>query len=539
MALFPKKPNPLSSLALRINVFKLECVILIAGEKMQSYSLDLKAKPFEINAGKHIVIIHSNTARKLGIQPLERIEMFNSETGKSAVTVVDTTDSMLRTGEIGLFREVTSELGVKEGQKLSIRAAGEPESLEFIKKKLRGEALAENEIRSIVRDIGDNMLSDIELSSFMTAVYINGYDLKETVAMTKALTEDGKLLELDAEPIVDKHSIGGVNGRATMLVVPIVAATGLYIPKTSSRSITSAAGTADAMEVLANVNLSMKKIKEITEKIGGVIAWGGSLDLAPVDDKIIKIEHPLSLDPPGQVIASVIAKKASVGSKFVVVDIPIGPGMKVKGREQGALMAEKFISVGRRMGMKVEAVLTDGDQPSGNAFGPALEAKLVLELLEGKQFDDLAQKSCELSGVLLELVGKCNDGRGFDCAKKTLKSGQALKKMKQIISAQGKRVSSSKQVELASNTAEVRIDCEGEIERADVKKLTSIARIAGAPANKKAGVLLNVEMGQKVQKGDLLYTIYAENKRKLSLAERYANRLKPVELEKIILEKIV
>lgn len=505
---------------------------------MDAYSIKLKAKPFAINAGKHIAIIHSATASKLGINPLERIEIENKKKGRSIVTVIDTTDSMLGKGEIGLFNEVMCELGIEDSQNLIVSAAGRPESLSLIKKKIHGQELSDSEIKTIVRDIDKNMLDDIELSAFMTSVFINGYSLKETVSMTKALTENGKILKLDVEPVVDKHSIGGINGRATMLIVPIIAAAGLYIPKTSSRSITSAAGTADAMEVLADVNLSINKIKEITESIGGVIAWGGSLDLAPVDDKIIKIEHPLSLDPQGQVIASVIAKKASVGSKFVVIDIPIGPGMKVRNRKNGSLMAERFISVGRRMGMKVEAVLTDGSQPSGRAFGPALEAKTALEILEGKKFDNLAQKSCELCGVLFELVGKTKDGHGFDYAKKILKSGKALKKMKQIINAQGKRVSRSGAIEPAPYSAPIIINHDGEVAGSNVKTLREIARMAGAPHDKKAGVLLNVEAGDNVWNGSALYTIYAENKRKLELAKRYAFKAKPVSLSKVIIEKI-
>lgn len=505
---------------------------------METYSVKLKAKPFEISAGKHIAIIHSDTASRLGIHPLDRVRIENKEKETEIVTVVDTTDSLLKKTEIGLFKELNSELKVKDGKNLLVRAAGRPESLEFIKRKLNGKALGEKEIKAIVRDMDENMLDDIEMSSFMTSVYIHGYSLDETVAMTKALKENGKTLKLDMESVVDKHSIGGINGRATMLVVPIVAAAGLFIPKTSSRSITSAAGTADSMEVLADVSLSINKIKEVTESTGGVIAWGGALDLAPVDDKIIKIEHPLSLDPPGQVIASVMAKKASVSSKYVVIDIPVGPGMKVKNRKKGSLMAEKFISVGRRMGMRVEAVLTDGEQPSGCAFGPALEARHVLQLLEGEFFDSLAQKSCELSGVLFELAGRGREGQGFDKAKKILKSGKALKKMKEIISAQGKKVDKSKKIETAPYTEQIKIDCEGEVARARVKDLIKIARIAGAPHDKKAGLILNVEEGDKVESGSLLYTIHAENKRKLKLAKRFAFKAKPVELEKIILEKI-
>ncbi|MFH1235276.1 MAG: AMP phosphorylase [Candidatus Diapherotrites archaeon] len=505
---------------------------------MEAYSLELKAKPLEINAGKHIAILHAETAARLGLHPLDRIEIQNREKKIKIATVIDTTDTVLKKDEIGLFSELAEILAAKDGLKLAVSPAGIPDSLNFVKKKLNGVTLTGEEIKSIVRDINLNKLSDIELSAFMTAVHIRGFDLNETVAMAQALSENGRKIKFDVSPIVDKHSVGGINGRATMIVVPIVAAAGLYIPKTSSRSITSAAGTADSMEVLANVNLSAEKVKSITEKVGGILMWGGSLDLAPVDDKIIRVEYPLSQNPQGQVIASVIAKKAAVGSKFVVIDIPIGQGMKISDRQQGSAMAEKFIAVGRRMGMRVEAVLTDGSQPSGKAFGPALEAKYAMQVLEGEFFDNLAQKSCELCGVLFELAGKTDAGHGFDYAKKILKSGKALSKMQQIIKAQGKRVDSSKKIEMAPYSLDIRAETEGEVARVNVRKLIELAKLAGAPYDKKAGVLLTAEQGHAVEKGGVLYTIYAENKRRLALAEKFAAASKPVEFERIILEKI-
>ncbi len=508
-------------------------------KEFEHYSLNLKVKVIPIVAGKFISILHEDTAKKLGILPLDRAELVHWEKNKSIVTVVDTTTSIIKRDEIGIFEDVRKKLKVNEGKKLRVSGVGTPESLEFVKKKMRGGTLSEQEIKKIVEDFGENKLSEIEASAFMTSVFINGYTLNETVAMARALTENGITIKLDVEPVVDKHSIGGINGRATMLIVPIVAAGGLFIPKTSSRSITSAAGTADAMEVLANVELSAEQIKSITEKHGGVIAWGGSLDLAPVDDKIIKIERPLSMDPRGQVIASVLAKKASVGSKFVVVDIPIGPGLKVVDREEGKELAGLFIKVGRKLGMKVEAVLTDGSQPSGSAFGSALEARHVLRILEGKEFDSLAQKSCELAGVLFELVGRKKQGKGCDYAKKLLDSGQALKKFREIIKAQGKRIDKAKDVPMAPHKIEVRAKKSGEISFIDVKKMINIAKIAGAPSEKLSGVLLNVEVGQKVEAGDLLFEIFAENKRKLELAEKYALSVKAVQLEKIILERFI
>jgi len=332
--------------------------------------------------------------------------------------------------------------------------------------------------------------------------------------------------------------VGGTNGRATMIIVPIVASSGLLIPKTSSRSITSAAGTADAMEVLANVSLPMGKIKSITEKIGGVIAWGGAVDLAPADDKIIKIEHPLSLDPEGQVIASVLAKKASVGSKFVVIDLPVGRYVKIKDKDQAIRMAKKFVQVGKEIGITVEAIITNGEEPSGQAFGSALEAKYALEVLEGKRFDNLAQKSCEIAGVIFEMSGKAKPGKGYEMAKNILQSKKALSKMQEIIKAQGGKITTSDQVKLSSLKKEFKAGNNGVIEEINIREVTKIARIAGAPANKTAGIMLHKLAGEKVYDGEPLMTIYAENPEKLKIAEEYAYANMPFKFKRIILQTI-
>jgi len=263
------------------------------------YSIKMKAKLFDIEAGKYISVIHECDAKELGVLALDRLELTNLETKESIVTVADTTDTMIKPREIGIFEDARKKLELKEGEEIAVSAVPQPESVRFIKNKMDKKILANGEIKEIVRDLAENKLSEIEAAAFVTAIYINGFTLGETVAMTRALIEEGQRLRLERGPVADKHSIGGINGRTTMIIVPIIASSGLYIPKTSSRAITSAAGTADSMEVLANVCFSLEEIKRITEKIGGAIAWGGSLDLAPVDDKIIKIEHPLSLDPEG------------------------------------------------------------------------------------------------------------------------------------------------------------------------------------------------------------------------------------------------
>ncbi len=502
------------------------------------YSKEMKTKFLDIEAGKLISIIHEKDAKELGLFPLDRIELFSPKTKKKIITVTDITDSMVKEKQVGLFKDVRKVLGLKKISKIIVTPVSTPESVKYIKKKMDGNALNENEIKKIVEDLTNNSLSQIEASAFISAVYMRGFNLQETIAMTKALVEGGKKLKLTKKFIVDKHSIGGINGRATMILVPIVAANGLFIPKTSSRSITSAAGTADSMEVLTNVVLSMKKIKSITEKFGGVIAWGGGLDLAPGDDKIITIEHPLSLDPQGQVIASVMAKKVSVGTKYLVIDIPVGQYTKVKTKESAEDMAKKFLEVSKVMRIKTEVILTDGTKPNGPAFGAALEAKHAMEILEGKVFDNLAQKSCQLAGALFELTGKTRKGKGYKKAIELLENGKALKKMKKIIKAQGGKITSSEKIKLSSKKIEIKSTESGKIERINLKALKNIARASGAPIDKKAGLLLRVEEDDLIRKGDTLFEIHGENSRKLEVAKEMALKNNPIMFGETIIEKI-
>jgi len=503
-----------------------------------SYIQDLKVKAIPIRTGKHIAVLNDIDAKELGVMAGDRVELLNKKNSKKCVAFIDVTSVSVKENHLGLFEEVLEELNVKSGSMVTTRATDPLKSIDFIKKKMMGIKLTRQEITEVVKDISEERLSDVEAAAFVSAVYMKGLDLDETISMTKALIDGGGKFQFAKGPIVDKHSVGGTNGRATMVIVPIVAAAGLYMPKTSSRSITSAAGTADSMEVLADVCLPMEKIKTITEKHGGVIAWGGAVDLAPADDKIIRIEHPLSLDPEGQVIASVLAKKASVGSKFVVIDLPVGKYVKIKDKAIALRMAKKFVQVGKEVGMRVEAVLTNGEEPCGLAFGSALEAKYALEVLEGKRFDNLAQKSCELAGVLFEMVGLSKAGKGYDKAVEILESGKALKKMKEIIKAQGGRIDSSEKVPKAPYHVDFKAGTDGIIEEVNIRDLTKIARFSGAPSNQTAGLMLHKRAGDKVTEGEALLTIYAENKEKMKIAQAYAMKNIPFTFKRIILQTI-
>jgi len=498
-----------------------------------------KVKIIDIHTGKKIVVLNEQEAEEHDIYSGYRTGIkFRNE---SSVAIVDLTEELVKPGEIGIFHDLAEELKLKNGDRMEVLHLNRPASIRYIREKLDGSALTEKEIFTIVDDIIEGRLSEVEIASWVSAAYVRGFSDSEVIALTKATVASGDRLDLGVKgPILDKHSIGGVAGnRTTMVIVPIVAACKLYIPKTSSKSITSASGTADTMEVLADVTFDIDELRSIVKKAYGAMVWGGGLKLAPVDDKLIRIRHPLSLDPEGMLLASILGKKKSVGATHVIIDIPVGRGAKVPYKEKADALARHFLKIGSSIGMKIEALITDGAEPVGNGIGPVLECRDVLEVLEGKGPDDLRHKSCVMAGKLLELVNHCKTGEGYRIASRAIESGKALAKMKEIIELQGgnPKIKSS-DVPVGEHTYDVTSEVSGQIFHVDNKVISKIARLAGAPFDKGAGMYLYHVRGDRVQKGDKLFTIYAESAQKLSFAVKALEHLEPVEMRKMLLESM-
>lgn len=499
------------------------------------HPLFLKAKLLDFSAKHLVVVMDDSDARRMKVRPNDRVNVCIAGKKNVCITcVADVSAREVRPGELGVFEEVRKLLHLKKSTALHVSPIPPLESSRSVQRKIRGEVLSEKQIRQIVLDINDNKLSEIELSAFMTAVFVHGFNEDETTFMTKALIDNGQKLSFGSKPVLDKHSIGGTNGRASMIVVPIIASAGFLIPKTSSRSITSAAGTADSMEVLAPVSLSIEQLKAVVKKTNGCVVWGGALDLAPVDDKIIHVEHPLNLDPEGQIVASVMAKKCSVGSKKLVLDIPVGPDVKIQTMDRGRRLAQRFIQVGKVLGMEVEVLLTDGTGPMGRNFGPALEAKEVLEILERKTWNNLGEKACALAGTLFEMQGYCPKGKGAEKAKAFIDSGKALEKFKEIILAQGGKITTSEKVPLGRYTKIISCPQTGVIRKINVKKVISICNEAGCPADHGAGVICLMMPGTHVKKGEPMMEIYAETQDKLDLAVQLANADGVIDFENVV-----
>ena len=492
--------------------------------------MELKTKFLKWSTGFPVAMLNQNTASKIGVHTGDRILIKTlSKHSKEVSTITNTIIKLVKKDEIVVSSELKKRLSLRVGQKVEISLAFAPKSLSFIKKKLNKQALSKKEINGIIKDIVNNSLSESEIALFISAVYRHGMSMKETIFLTDAILNSGNKLNLKNRFIVDKHSIGGIPGnRTTPIVVSICAAAGLIVPKSSSRAITSAAGTADVIEMIANVEFSMKDVKKIVKKTNACMVWGGALGMVPADSKIIRIEKVLKIDPEAQLLSSIMSKKLAAGSKYIIIDIPYGKTAKVN-KKKALRLKENFEFLGRHYKKKLRVVLTDGGQPIGCGVGPALELIDVIKVLDPNKEGpkDLEKKSLFLSAQLLEMTGKVKKGHGIELAKEILLSGKAFEKFKQIIKAQGGDLNGIKPAKFKENVLAKK---SGKIFEIDNKKIALLARMAGCPADKSAGLYLPLNTKDRIKKGEKILTIYSESKHRLNEAIKFYRREKPIKV---------
>ncbi|MEO8807889.1 MAG: thymidine phosphorylase family protein [Burkholderiaceae bacterium] len=429
--------------------------------------------------------------------------------------------------EVALSDAAWNLLALQGGEQVIVRHAQPLESLKFLRAKVYGRKLDYPSMRALVDDIGRGRVSDLHLAAFVTACAGGRLDLDEIVALTRAMVDAGERIRWPVSPVMDKHCVGGLPGnRTTMIVVPIVAACGVIMPKTSSRAITSPAGTADTMETLAPVNLDVPTMRRIVEREGGFIAWGRAARLSPADDVLIRVERPLDLDSEAQLVASVLSKKLAAGSERVVIDIPVGPTAKVRSHAAAQSLGASLIAVGAAVGLQVRVIQSDGRQPVGRGIGPALEAMDVMAVLQ-RGVDapqDLRERALVLAGAVLEMAGRATAGTGHALAARTLDSGGALNKFIAICNAQG----GLREPPRAPFHQEVVADADGHIGAIDNRRLARAAKLAGAPQDAAAGAVIHMRLGDAVASGQPLFTLHAQTPGELAYALAYVNAQPPI-----------
>jgi AMP phosphorylase len=399
------------------------------------------------------------------------------------------------------------------------------QAINAITKKLVGKRLNYKEIYAIMDQIAQDKLGDILTTYFAASGVSNGFNSEEIYFLTKAMVETGEKLQFDGI-VADKHSIGGVPGtRTTMIVIPIIAAAGFKIPKSSSRAITTPGGTADDFEILAPVNLSKEKIYSTVKKTNGCIVWGGSFNIAPADDVIIKVEEELLFESYDKILISIMAKKVAFGSTHVVIDLPYGKSVKIHTLKDALSLKTKFRNLAKRFDIKIDVLIHNTEEPAGRGIGPMLETRDALYVLEQsrKRAPDLEARSINLAGSILELCLadsspalqrkiRYNYKNGMNWALDILISGQALKKLREIIKAQGgnSKVTSDDLIP-GKHTFDLIAEKDCTVESFDIKRLSMITRVLGAPNMKTAGVYLHKKLGETAKKGEAICTFYTDS----------------------------
>ena len=460
--------------------------------------------------GENVAFLSRNCSayRAEEFQALNKIEI--SHNNHSIMATLNLVDDPLILGadEIGLSEPAFRRFGQSSGEWVAIAQAAPPQSIDAIRNKIMGTSFSPEDLGAIITDIVANRYSRMEVAAFLVSS-ASFMTTEEVLSLTQAMARTGNRLTWPGTPVVDKHSIGGIPGnRTSMIVVPIVAAYGLMIPKTSSRAITSAAGTADTMEVLARVDLSIHEMRALVEREKGCLVWGGHVNLSPADDILISVERPLGIDTREQMVASILSKKLAAGSTHLVIDLPLGPTAKIRTRDDANRLRKLFEYIGGAIGLTLDVVVTDGSQPVGRGIGPVLEARDVMQVLKNDPAapDDLRQKSLLLAGRILDFDPALKGGQGYATACDILDSGRALAAMERIIDGQG-RVATAPVV--GALTREITAPRGGRLAAIDCFRVGRIARLAGAPMDKGAGIDLLRKVGDSVKAGEPIYRIHS------------------------------
>jgi thymidine phosphorylase len=436
-------------------------------------------------------------------------------------TLYQTNDSWLGANEAGLSEAAWRRLGVSDGDPIRVRHPPPLDSLADVRRRIYGGRLDARAFKGVIDDIVRGRYVDIHVATFIAACSAMKLDLSEIRHLTNAMVEAGERLTWPAPCIIDKHCVGGLPGnRTTPIIVAIAASAGLVMPKTSSRAITSPSGTADTMETLAPVDLSLEAMRRVVEQEGACIVWGGAMHLSPADDILIRVERALEIDTEGQLIASVLSKKIAAGATHLVLDLPVGATAKVRTQEAAAELTAHLEAVASDFGIKAHVVLTDGSQPVGRRIGPALEARDVIAVLQNASDapHDLRERALRLSGAALELAGKAGSGVGRSSAEEILRDGRAWAKFQRICEAQG----GMREPPQAPLTQVMECPHSGYVAHVNNRKLARLAKLAGAPDDKAAGLELHVRLGDQVSAGQPLVTVHAVAPGELNYAMDYA-----------------
>ncbi len=487
-------------------------------------SFYLSSRKLDITSGDELAcLINEEDALEFGVRAGDSVEVIWKGQNSPIILTVDTTDTLVSAGEIGVYEDVWEKYKLYFGIAIEVNFSEQSHAIKSIRKKLRGEVLDYEDFYSIMKDISNGKLNEILTTYFAAAGYSPGFNQDEILLMTKALAETGDILKFDGIT-ADKHSIGGVAGKGvTPIVIPIVSSfEGLKVPNTSTRAVTSASATTDMLEVIMPMSFSKEQLEEMMIDSNVFMVWGGGLALAPADDEIIEVQKPLGMESIDKFVSSIVAKKIAQGVNHVIFDVPVGESAKIT-EEEFDKVKNTFEKVCKEFGINVLVHKRHVTGIDGFAVGPSLECREFLRVYERhpERSLQLEHDAVEMAGKLLELCGVVEEGKGFDAAQQKIENGEAYNKLKEIIKRQGGNADiKSDDLELGGVTHEIVAEKDGKITHIDNKKVFKVCKSLGNPRIKEAGVYFHHINGDEVKKGEKLVTIYATSDSRMNLGKK-------------------
>lgn len=408
-------------------------------------------------------------------------------------------------------------------------------AVEIIARKRDGRALTGDEINDFVQGFVRGDIPDYQVSAWLMAVFLRGMTYEETTALTLAIVNSGDRLDLSriAPFVVDKHSSGGVGDKTTLAVIPLVAACGVTIAKMSGRALDFTGGTLDKLESIPGFRSDLTTEEFMAQvRACGLVVAGQSQDLAPADGKLYALRDvTATVDCMPLIAASIMSKKIASGANGIVLDVKVGRGAFMETEERALELAGTMVSIGRGLGRRVTAVLSDMNQPLGVAVGNALEVKEAIDTLQGRGPDDFTRHCLTLGSQMLLLAGRVKtDAKGQALLKEKIASGEGFAKLKQMVAAQGgdtAYLDDPSRLPRAQFVRKFTAPRSGYVSAIDAREVGLTAALLGSGRQKKGdsvdyavGMVFQRKVGDYVKRDQPILTIHASSEEKLAAAER-------------------
>ena len=472
------------------------------------------------------IVLNDKQALGFWISADEKVTITRSNWENFVADIV--VSSKVWAGYIGIFENTLERFPLEKWEVVSVEIAQSSSiANDAIRKKMKWLPISYDEMYAIIKDISEGKLSEVMATYYVASSFFYPTTDEEMYLTAKAMAECGVMFKYPKwEIIADKHCIGGVPwNETTMIMIPTLASLGIKMPKNFSKAITSPAATWECVNVLMDINFDKEGIEKLIKDVNCCLVRGWGLDLAPADDKLIKVQYPLAMQSRAKVVSSIMAKKYAMWVTHSLIDIPVGPTAKVTTMEEALDWKQKFEYVGKKLGMKMTVQITPANEVIGNWVGANLQVREVLRVLQQHQNrpKDLEEKAMKLTWKIIEIVGLAKGKEAIELAKKQLKSWAARKTMQKIIKAQnGNPDISSEDIKPGIFTKEILADSDGTVKKVDLHNVNQICRRLGCAAINEAWIYISKRLWDKVNKWDVLFTMYSTNENKIDLAEKQA-----------------